>query len=238
MTVAIIAAAMTSVPLLPIRLRCISRPTFGQWLSLVGIAAVHLLVIFAVLHGLSSKPFHGETKPMVVRMLEKVMPPEKSPADQARPWPYAPQVAMAKSLPRPEASSPVTPMMPMAPVTASSPSRDVMQDAVLPAPSFSPAMAQPPLVPPRYDAAYLDNPKPRYPAASRRLGEEGRVTLRVDVSPEGAALSATVMESSGYPRLDAAAQAAVAQWRFVPARRGDTAISAVVRVPIVFNLEN
>jgi protein TonB len=41
------------------------------------------------------------------------------------------------------------------------------------------------VLPPRFDAAYLNNPKPSYPPLARRLGEEGRVTLRVHVTPDG-----------------------------------------------------
>ena len=40
---------------------------------------------------------------------------------------------------------------------------------------------------PRYDAAYLKNPPPAYPAASRRQREQGRVLMRVRVSAEGTA---------------------------------------------------
>ena len=39
------------------------------------------------------------------------------------------------------------------------------------------------------------------------------------------------------PRLDNAAQDAVWRWKFVPARRGDEAVSAWVLVPITFNLK-
>ena len=44
-----------------------------------------------------------------------------------------------------------------------------------------------------------------------------------------------VERSSGYPRLDEAAVAVVRdRWRFVPARRGEEALAAWVRVPISF----
>ncbi|MGB0126250.1 MAG: energy transducer TonB, partial [Rhodocyclaceae bacterium] len=79
-------------------------------------------------------------------------------------------------------------------------------------------------------------PKPVYPALARRMGEEGRVVLRVHVDPNGRPGSIAIRTSSGSERLDQAATAAVARWRFVPARRGDTAVSASVLVPIVFNL--
>ena len=89
----------------------------------------------------------------------------------------------------------------------------------------------------RFDAAYLNNPRPGYPALSRRLREEGQVTLRVLVSPNGQPAQVELRSSSGSERLDRAARDAVARWRFVPARRGDTAIESWVLVPIVFKLQ-
>jgi protein TonB len=38
---------------------------------------------------------------------------------------------------------------------------------------------------PRYDADYLSNPPPAYPALSRRMGEQGEVLLRVQVREDG-----------------------------------------------------
>ena len=90
----------------------------------------------------------------------------------------------------------------------------------------------------RVEAAYRSNPAPRYPLASRRLGEEGTVVLRVRVSADGAVSQLDVGSSSGSARLDRAALATVANWRFEPARRGHVAIAAAVEVPIIFRLEN
>lgn len=91
--------------------------------------------------------------------------------------------------------------------------------------------------PPRFDAAYLQNPEPEYPALSQRLGEEGRVLLRVLVSLEGRAEQVELKQSSGFARLDTAAQAAVRRWRFQAARRGAEPVAAWVIVPITFNLD-
>ena len=93
-----------------------------------------------------------------------------------------------------------------------------------------------PLVEARFDAAYLTNPRPIYPAMSRRLGESGVVHLRVEVDAEGQALQVEVKSSSGYPRLDRAAQEAVSGWRFIPARRGKLAVVSWVVVPINYSL--
>ncbi len=91
---------------------------------------------------------------------------------------------------------------------------------------------------PRFDAAYLSNPAPAYPPLSRKLREEGRVVLRVLVDANGRASRIEINSSSAWPRLDQAAQDAVARWKFVPARRGDDAVDAWVLVPIVFNLRS
>ena len=89
----------------------------------------------------------------------------------------------------------------------------------------------------RYDAAYLRNPAPAYPPLSRRLNEQGKVLLRVEVSADGQPLTIELKQSSGFVRLDDAARKAVAQWRFVPARQGEAAVVSWVEVPVQFSLK-
>jgi periplasmic protein TonB len=88
----------------------------------------------------------------------------------------------------------------------------------------------------RFDADYFRNPAPDYPAASRRMREEGTVYLDVHVTAEGKAGDLSIRKSSGHARLDEAALNTVRHWRFVPARRGAEAIAAQVVVPVVFRL--
>ena len=95
------------------------------------------------------------------------------------------------------------------------------------------------MVAPRFDAAYLSNPTPEYPRLSRRMGEEGRVMLRVHVGADGKPLEVTIAKSSGFTRLDEIARDTVLRsWRFVPARQGDQAVAGTVRVPIDFSLNS
>ena len=61
--------------------------------------------------------------------------------------------------------------------------------------------------------------------------------LRVLVSPNGKADEVQVRTSSGVMRLDEAAQETVRRWKFVPAKRGNEAVSAWVLIPISFKLE-
>jgi protein TonB len=93
------------------------------------------------------------------------------------------------------------------------------------------------VLPPVFDAAYLQTPAPDYPALSRRLREEGRVLLRVLVNASGHAEQVEIRTGSGHPRLDQAAAQTVRTWRFVPARRGAEAVPAWVFIPIAFSLD-
>lgn len=90
--------------------------------------------------------------------------------------------------------------------------------------------------PPRFGVAYLNNPPPQYPSIAKRMGEEGKVLLKVLVSPEGSAQEVRLHKSSGSDTLDNAALKAVRKWRFVPAKMGEAALAAWVQVPIVFKL--
>lgn len=98
--------------------------------------------------------------------------------------------------------------------------------------------AEAPAKPPLFNAAYLRNPAPSYPAIARRSGDQGTVMLKVLVNPEGAPVRVELDQSSGSKPLDSAALDAVKGWRFVPARRGTQNIEGWVRVPVVFKLES
>ncbi len=76
-----------------------------------------------------------------------------------------------------------------------------------------------------------------YPAASRRLGEEGRVAVLVQVDAYGRAGAFGVAESSGFDRLDAAIACVMRRLEFNPARRDGAAVEASVLLPIVFRLQ-
>lgn len=89
-----------------------------------------------------------------------------------------------------------------------------------------------------FRANYAHNPKPDYPSIARSRGWQGKVTLRVAVSAEGHSEAVAVEYSSGHEILDDSAIAAVRQWQFVPARRGETAVASSVLVPIIFTLHN
>jgi periplasmic protein TonB len=90
---------------------------------------------------------------------------------------------------------------------------------------------------PSTDADYLQNPKPVYPALSRRMGEQGRVVVRVLIGADGTAQRAEVRSSSGFERLDQAALQTVLRWRYVPGKRAGVPEAMWFNVPINFVLE-
>ena len=90
---------------------------------------------------------------------------------------------------------------------------------------------------PSSNADYLQNPKPAYPALSKRLGEQGKVIVRVLIGADGAAQQAELRQSSGFDRLDQAALDTVLKWRYVPGKRSGVAEAMWFNVPINFVLE-
>jgi periplasmic protein TonB len=88
------------------------------------------------------------------------------------------------------------------------------------------------------DVAYMVQPTPHYPPESRRSREQGLVMLRVLIDESGHAKRIEIYRSSGHPRLDEAARAAVARAVFRPFKDGGVARSAAAIVPIEFSLRS
>lgn len=95
-----------------------------------------------------------------------------------------------------------------------------------------------PVIEADYKASYLHNPKPEYPSIARSREWVGLVKLHVLISAQGLSEKVELKESSGHDILDEAAIEAVKNWRFVPAKRGQTAIAHWQIVPINFKLDD
>jgi len=75
-----------------------------------------------------------------------------------------------------------------------------------------------------------------YPRRSQRRGEEGTVTLSIDVSTSGKARNISVIQSSGYRRLDEAALKAAQKTRFTPAKQFGRDIDSTTELSFTFRL--
>jgi protein TonB len=89
---------------------------------------------------------------------------------------------------------------------------------------------------PVFDAAYLNNPSPSYPAEAKRRGIQGKVLIEVVVKVDGNPQAVEIARSSGHSSLDEAAINAVKNWHFIPAHKGSKTIQASVIVPIEFKI--
>lgn len=195
--------------------------------GIVGIAVVHLVAL-ALLVSLDVVSLPPPAATLMVDMIAPPVAPE-TPA----PTPPRPQPVERKPQLRPVHEPQMLATQTTAPSVISETPVVKETPAPLPAPPVTSAL---PFTQARFDADYLLNPAPAYPPMSRRLGEEGKVMLRVFVDSNGRPSQIEIKTSSGSARLDQAAQQAVGRWKFVPARRGDEAVEAWVMVPIVFNL--
>lgn len=166
-------------------------------------------------------------------------PDKKAPAARPQPRQLPEPPAPPQPQPQPVAVTPEPAAQPPAPAPAAAAQPAALEaSAVAAAPA---APAAPPAAPrielPSSDAAYLNNPKPAYPALSRRLGEQGKVVVRVLIGVDGRAQQAEIRSSSGYERLDQAALQTVRSWRYVPGTRNGVPEAMWFNVPIQFVLE-
>jgi TonB family protein len=119
----------------------------------------------------------------------------------------------------------------------SDPSLDVLTRAPN-APAMS-APHRPPIEPDPPAARYTTAPRPIYPALSKRLGEQGIVTLKVRADARGAVSDAVVLQGSGYTRLDNAAIDAVREAQVVPRKGKDgRSVGAWYKASIQFTLND
>ncbi len=138
--------------------------------------------------------------------------PKPVPKPQPKPTPPAPQVSVAKTV------------------------------AAGGAPKASQARGDPVAVDPDRPRSvgqvdYLGKrPSPVYPRVSQRRGEQGRVVLRVLISPLGQVANVAVRSSSGHSRLDEAAVEAMRLARFRPYTENGIAYKALVDIPFDFVL--
>lgn len=197
----------------------------GSGLALI--VVIHLLIFWLLLRA------NVISIPMLEPVLSVNLVTEQAPEVQPQPQIVPPPPKPVVPRPRPE------PVQIAAPTPTPEPTAVAVEPEPAPPAPTPPATAPaaPQIVEPRFDADYLNNPKPVYPRISRRLGEQGKVVLRVHVLPNGLPDEVTIQTSSGVPRLDQSALETVRKWKFVPARQSGDAVAAWVIVPIAFNLK-
>ena len=210
-----------------------------------GVVLLHVLGLWALHTGLLQRATEWVTP---VALVSEVPPPP--PQIKPPPPPPPPTLPVRPSLaPTPLALAPepvpqpnLTPAAPPTVVATAPVNAPISATApVAPAPSVVAPAA--PAAPTKVDlpttvADYQAKSPPVYPAMSRRMGEQGRVVMRVLIGADGVPQQAEVQQSSGHGRLDRAAAEAVMRWRYVPGKRGGVPETMWFQVPIEFKLGN
>jgi len=244
-----------------------TRPGKGLHLSrnaiiALAVVALHVGFIWALQSGLLMRAVEIIVPAEVLSQFIEPPAPKVTPITPITPVPPTPPT-LPKSVKRAEAKAPApqplaiadpkplsntanaptgvtTPHPPPAPIAAAvavAPMA-VAPMAVAPMAVAPVASPSPPAIQlPSSDASYLQNPKPPYPALSRRLNEQGKTTVRVLIGVDGLPQRAEIATSSGFDRLDQAAMATVMRWRYVPGKRGGVAQAIWFNVPINWVLE-
>ncbi|KNZ33396.1 MAG: hypothetical protein AD742_06885 [Methylibium sp. NZG] len=183
--------------------------------------------------------------PMFVNLIDPPAPVPPPPPAPPPPPPLAPPKPVLKTPPPP------APLVTTAPTPAPSaftaPPPEVPPPPPEPAPPAPVAVVAPPPAPPAPPPApktipasavqYLEPPSPEYPRTSRRLGESGRVLLRVYIDEAGLPRQVLLAQSSGFARLDDAAVVAMKRARFKPYTENGQPTAGWAPAPIDFELE-
>ncbi|HAX23032.1 MAG TPA: energy transducer TonB [Hydrogenophaga sp.] len=182
------------------------------------VVPVQVMVEFIELPQPQVTPTPPPPQPQPAPVPKRVTPPAPRPAPQP--------VAIADPTPSPTAATGITEPQPPAP-----PPQTPMVVA-------EPAPPAPPKIElPSSSADYLNNAPPPYPPLSKRLGEQGKVTVRAFIEVNGTASKAEIRTSSGYERLDQTALQTVLKWRYIPGKRAGVPEAMWFNIPINFVLE-
>jgi protein TonB len=204
--------------------------------SLVGIVLAHLGLFYALEHGLISHAVQMLPKEVILTMIQ----PQVTPPEPPKPEP----VAMKKLV---TLQAPVAPVPEFTPVVNIPLEQHQIAVPAAPQPVQLVAKAEPAVVaapvamaqPKQISAVeYIRAPQPDYPPLARRMGEEGKVTLRVLVNEKGQAEKVDIQKSSGSNRLDEAARTAILRAIFKPYLEDGKALTVIATATISFSLSS
>lgn len=164
--------------------------------------------------------------------------PSPAPAPVPRP-PMPVKAPRPVALPTPPVATESAPASttPAAAATTATPANAGTTGTVTPFPAGSTTGTASRVDLPSSDADYLHNPKPPYPPLSKRLGEQGKVVVRVLIGADGSAQKAEIRQSSGFDRLDQSALTTALRWRYLPGKRAGVPEAMWFNVPFNFVLE-
>jgi protein TonB len=192
-----------------------------RFISASCVLVLHIALLYVLNNGLTHSWTALEIGPLQAQLIDE---PQIEPAEPPPPPPTL-QPLRVDTTPMPE-------------IAIELPADNGGAISLAPTPTIAapPAASAALLQPPHLDRAH-SRVTPTYPAVSKRLGEQGRVVVKVYVLADGRVGDVQVLESSGYERLDAAALEHVRRdWRFNPAQLDGKAIASWGSFGVTFQI--
>lgn len=207
-----------------------------QRLMVAGVVAAHIAGVWALLQVPAVREAVADVAPMIFNIVQPEAPKPPPPPPQ----PPKPVLRKAPT-PLPVVAAPPSPapaafVVPVQPEPQPAPPEPVVVQAP-PAPPAPPPPPPPPRTISATEVQFLKTPTLDYPVASRRARESGRVVLRFFIDDRGMPRNVQINRSSGFPRLDDAAVAAIQRALFRPYSENGQAIGVWAVIPLDFDLE-
>ncbi|WP_414901109.1 energy transducer TonB [Sphingomonas flavalba] len=202
--------------------------------TLAGVVAIHAGVIAALVL------IRGDYVPKI----NGPFPISFYPAPDPPPPPPTPQPEVRAKTDRPvDSRTPVTPTPDDSAIIRVDRSEPIIltggdsdaTDRVAPLPLPSPTAA-PVLVEAAPDPRHAEAFQPPYPPAKQRLGEEGRVVLKVLVGTDGRVRATEIVASDDPAFSTVTVRQAMTRWRFRPATRDGVAVEAWRTMTVRFEM--
>src|SRR5207302_5063291 len=196
-----------------------------RFTGLIITVALHIVLIYALIHGLARKIVEVVAPPLETKIIAEVKPPQPE-----KPPPPPPKLATPPPpfIPPPEVNIQI-PVQQAPTITAVSPTPPPAPAPITPTPA--PAVTTAPVV------LASSCEKPEYPPAARRANETGTVLLSFLIDANGRVITSKVERSSGSRRLDDAARAALGLCKFRPGTVNGAAVQSWARIEYVWRLE-
>jgi protein TonB len=191
---------------------------------LVAIVALHVFLLWALASGLARRAIEVIAPPIQTQIVEEVK------KEEAPPPPPPPQFE------RPPVEIPPPDVTINVPVEAETTAIRVTQTVAKAAPVAAVAVKR---TPPGVGGRGFPNSEDFYPDASKRLEEQGSVTMHSCFGPDGKLTEdPTVSKTSGSARLDGGAMklAKAASGRYTPATEDGKAVASCVNFIVKFQL--
>jgi protein TonB len=171
--------------------------------SLIVVIVLHGVLLWLIQSGLARQAITLTQESVEALLLTDAAPP---PPPVAAPKTPSPKTPLPPVIQPPIAAATPVITAPTAPAISVTPTQSTAPTAPTPP---SPSIRTGAAIQPGASCA-----KPDYPSASRRLEEEGTVSLKFLIGADGRVLQAEIEKTSGFPRLDEAARNALSKCQF------------------------